>query len=321
MTSVIDGLRQRLGDRTGPVVIALGAVFFLGFPFLSPGNVDLATQALLFGLFAMSVDLALGYTGLLTLAPAAFFGTGAYTMAKLVVHYDQSFWLGFPAAVVVAAVLAFPIGYIPIKRRIGLVYFALFTLAFGTIVYDFTYTTTSVTGGSNGLGFFVPPSLFGINLGGQLPYYYFSLLVVGILGFGLYVLVRSDYGDVLHATRQNELRMRYLGYDTDQERMVAWMLSAVVSALAGAVYVGMVGLAAPSLVSFALTGEVIIWVVVGGAGTLTGPLAAAFVLTFLGDILQDIALEWYQLMLGVIFVAFVFLLPEGIMGWLRGGEE
>jgi len=310
-----------IGRRARRVLLVAAIVVALIVPIVSPSNVSIATEALIVALFALSVDLALGYTGLLTLAPAAFFGLGAYTLAKLVVDFEQSFWLGFPAAVVIAALAAFVVGYVPIKRRIGNVYFALFTLAFGTVAYDFTYVTTEITGGSNGLGFFVPPALFGVNLATPMNYYYFALVVVGVLSIGTYLLLRTDYGDILHATRQNEQRMRYLGYDTDRERMIAWTFSAALSALSGALYVGMVGIASPSYLSFDRTGEVIIWVIVGGTGTLTGPFSAAILLTFVQDALSNVWLEGYHLLLGVLFVLFVFLLPDGIVGALLGDDD
>jgi len=320
MSDRMANVREYVRELPRRPLLAVGALLLLAVPFLFPSQSGLATEALIFGLFAISVDIVLGYAGLLTLAPAAFFGIGAYTVAKLVVDYGQSFWLGFPLGIVLAVAVAFAVGYVPIKRRIGNVYFVLFTLAFGAIVYDFTYVTTWLTGGSDGLGFFSPPEVLGIDLGGATEYYFFSLLVVAICGYGLYVLIRSDYGDVLHATRQNELRMRYLGYDTNRELMIAWLVSAAISALAGAVYVGLVGIASPSMVSFGLTGDVIIWIIVGGTGTLLGPFASAIGLVFVQEFLQNVWQGGYRLLLGVLFVVFVFALPDGLMGLLRGEE-
>lgn len=317
MSASLGGVRQYFDDDSRRLAFPVVAVLFLIVPFIVPSNVDLITQAILFGLFAISVDIALGYTGLLTLSPAAFFGLGAYSLAKVVVDYGQSFWLGFPVAIVVVAFAAYLIAYVPVKRRIGAVYFALFTLAFGVIAYDFTYVTTSITGGSNGLGYLTPPTVFGIDLSGTVPYYYFSLLVVVAIGAVLYFLLQSDYGDILHATRQNELRMRYMGYDTDREKLSAWVISATASGIAGAVYVGMIGIASPSLMGFGLTGQVIIWVVVGGTGTFVGPFIAAFGLTLIRDTLGDLLLGSYLAVLGVLFVVFIFLFPEGIVGRLR----
>ncbi|MFC6723971.1 branched-chain amino acid ABC transporter permease [Halobium palmae] len=322
MTESVSAVRRYLTDESRLWIAGVFALALVVVPLVADGYfVGILTKAIIFGLFAISVDIALGYTGLITLAPAAFFGIGAYTVAKLVVDYDASFWLGFPVTIVLAAFVALCIGYVPIKRRIGEVYFVLFTMAFGVIVYDFTFVTTSFTGGSNGISYVSPPELFGVSLASTVPYYYFSLLFVGLIVGLLYVLLRSDYGSVLHATHQNELRMRYLGYDTDREKLLAWIISAVTSSLAGAIYIGTVGIASPSLMEFAFTGEVIIWVVVGGAGTFVGPFIAAFVLTFLEDYLGSLWAEGYLIVLGLLFVAFIFLLPEGVMGRLRSGSD
>lgn len=321
MSLAVDGLRDYFGQAYRWLWLCFAA-FLLALPLVAPSYfVGVVTKAVIFGLFAISLDIALGYTGLFTLAPAAFFGIGAYSVAKVVVDWGLSYWLGFPLAVVVAAVVAIVLGYGPIKRRIGLVYFVLFTLAFGVLMHDITYVTTSVTGGSNGLGYFSPPTVLGIDLGATIPYYYFSLLFVGVIGVGLYVLLQSDYGSILHGVRQNELRMRYLGYDTDREKLLAWVVSAVTSSLAGAAYVGTVGLASPSMMSFHLTGEVIIWTVLGGTGTFVGPFLAAIVLHVLKDFLGSVWPEGYLIVLGILFVGFVFLLPEGVMGAVRDRFE
>jgi ABC-type branched-subunit amino acid transport system permease subunit len=163
--------------------------------------------------------------------------------------------------------------------------------------------------------------VFAIDLSQTVPYYYFALFVVGGVGLLLYLLVRSDYGEILHAIRQNELRMRYLGYDTDREKLIAWVLSAVTSSLAGAVYVGTIGLAAPQMMSFALTGEVLIWVVVGGSGTLVGPFVAAVALTLLEESLVNLWAEGYLIVLGLLFVGFIFFLPNGLAGLVQRMRE
>lgn len=322
MNAQLDALRQYLTDestRWAAVVFAVGLLFL---PMVSGEYfLGLVTKAVILGLFAISVDIALGYTGLITLAPAAFFGIGAYSVAKVVVDFEASYWLGFPVAIVAAIVIAFLIGYVPIKQRLGTVYFVLFTMAFGVIVHDFTFVTTSFTGGSNGLAYVSLPAVLGVDLAEQIPFYYFTLFVVGVIVVCLYLLLRSDFGRILHASRQNERRMRYLGYDTDREKLLAWIISATVSSIAGAIYVGTVGVASPSLMEFAFTGEVIIWVIVGGAGTFAGPFIAAFALSLLENYLGSVWAEGYSIVLGILFVAFIFLLPEGVMGRIQRDSE
>jgi ABC-type branched-subunit amino acid transport system permease subunit len=289
--------------------------FLLAAPFLfSSFRIGLFTQALLFGLFAISVNIALGYTGLLTLSPAVFFGIGAYSVAKTVVAFGGNYFIGVSAGVALAVLIALPVGYIPIRNRIGSVYFALFTLAFGVVAYDFTFTATWLTGGSNGLGYVTLPAIAGISFADTTTYYYFVLSVTTLIILGLNVLLRSDYGNILQGIRQNERRMQYLGYNTIRERITAWGLSCGLSAFAGGLYVGTVGIAAPSMMSFPLTGNVIVWLVVGGIGTLLGPFIAAFVLTIVESLLGGIAPELYLMALGIIFILFVYLLPSGLMG-------
>jgi ABC-type branched-subunit amino acid transport system permease subunit len=308
-------------DRTldlrhaGAVVLALAVLPLVLREFF----VGVLTEALILGLFAVATNIALGYSGLITLAPAAFFGIGAYGVGKVVVDFGGSFWLGILAGIVMAVVFAVAVGYVPIKKRIGRVYFALFTMAFGVIAYDFVYTTTSITGGSNGLSYISPPDLLGVvDLSGTVPYYYFVLAMIVIVSLGLWKFLHSDYGTTLHATRQNELRMRYLGYNTDRAKLVAWIVACAVSAFAGSLYAGAIGIAAPSMIEFALTGEVLIWVTIGGVGTLFGPFIAAFSLTILEWYLGSVWADGYLIIIGLLFVAFVFLLPSGIMGYLNG---
>lgn len=299
---------------TGVVLVAVLLPFVLREFF-----VGVLTEAIIFGLFAVATNIALGYTGLVTLAPAAFFGIGVYGVGKVVVDFGGPFWVGLLVGIVAAVLFAVAVGYVPIKKRIGSVYFALFTMAFGVIVYDFTFTATDFTGGSNGLSYISPPDLFGlVDLGDTLPYYYFVLGVTILVSLGLWRLLESDYGTMLHATRQNEQRMRYLGYDTDGEKLFAWITSCSVSALAGGLYAGLIGVAAPSMLAFSLTGEVLIWVTIGGVGTLFGPFIAAFGLTIVEWFLGSVWAQGYLILIGLLFVAFVFVLPRGIVGYLRG---
>lgn len=321
MSVVASVRRYATGEGTRAIVLAFVLLLLL-LPQVTPGYfTGVMTTAIIFGLFAVAVDIALGYAGLVTLAPAAFFGFGAYSVAKVVVDYGGSFWHGLALSPVLAVVVAILVGYVPIKKRIGPVYFALFTMAFGVIVYDFISVTTWLTGGTNGLGYVSPPSLFGLSLAGPQSYYYFVLVLVGAVTLGLYLLLRSDYGLVLHAIHQNDRRMRFLGYDTDQEKLLAWVISAAVSAVAGALYVGDVGIASPSMASFTLTGEVIIWVILGGSGTFAGPFLAAFLLTPIRNTLGDVWAEGYFLILGLMFIFFIFTIPDGLMGLVRGDEE
>lgn len=310
------------GSRSRAALVVLTALVAVAAPFLTTGYVTgLLIEAILLGLFAVAVNIALGYSGLITLAPAFFFGLGAYGVAISTVDYGVSFWAGLLVAAVLSLLFAIVIGWAPIRRGIGPAYFAMFTLAVGVIGYDFTFVTTSLTGGSNGKGYVVPPEVWGISFGDPIVYYFFVLAVTALVMLGVYRLLNSDYGLVLHAIRQGEHRMRYLGYATRREKFTAWVISCMLSSLTGALYVGQLGLAAPSLMSFDLTGEVLIWVVIGGVGTIAGPFVAGFGLTLVEHYLGSVWTEGYLILIGILFVSFVFLLPEGIVGFLYEREE
>lgn len=322
MTSLEQIPSRFTGKRMKVVIICAGALVALVVPFVTNDFVTrLLIEGILFGLFAVAVNIALGYSGLITLAPAFFFGLGAYGVAIATVDHGVSFWIGIVIALVVSAVFAIVIGWGPIRRGIGPAYFAMFTLAVGVIGYEFTYVTTWLTGGSNGMGYVAPPQLFGVDFGDPLIYYFFVLVVTTLIMAGIYRLLNSDYGLILHAIRQSEHRMRYLGYATRKQKFTAWFLSCVLSSLVGALYVGQLGLAAPALMSFDLTGEVLIWVVVGGIGTMAGPFIAGFGLTLLEHYLGSMWVEGYLILLGIIFVSFVFFLPEGIVGFIFQRNE
>lgn len=309
-------------SRNRTAIVGVAVLVALAIPFVATGFVTgLLIEAIILGLFAVAVNIALGYSGLITLAPAFFFGLGAYGVAIATVDYGVSFWAGLIVAVILSVVLAIIVGWAPIRRGIGPAYFAMFTLAVGVIGYDFTFVTTSLTGGSNGKGYVVPPQLLGVNFGDPVVYYFFVLAVTVLIMMGVYRLLNSDYGMVLHAIRQSEHRMRYLGYATGREKFNAWLISCVLSSITGTLYVGELGLAAPALMSFDLTGEVLIWVVIGGVGTIAGPFVAGFGLTLIEHYLGSVWTEGYLILLGILFVSFVFLLPEGIVGFLYDHEE
>lgn len=322
MTSLLQYLPDWAARADRRHAAAGTAVVALLVPFVTTGFVTgLITEAVLLGLFAVSVNIALGYAGLITLAPAFFFGLGAYGVAISTVDYGLSFWGGIVVGLVLSVVFAVVVGWPPIRRGIGGAYFAMLTLAVGVIGYDFTFVTTWLTGGSNGKGYVAPPELLTLDFADTAVYYYFVLAATAMLIWGVHRLLSSDYGLILHGIRQNEHRMRYLGYGTEREKFNAWMLSCVLSSAAGALYVGHLRLASPSLMSFDLTGEVLIWVVMGGVGTITGPFVAAFGLALLEHYLGNVWIQGYLVLIGLLFVAFVFLLPEGIVGYLSERRE
>jgi ABC-type branched-subunit amino acid transport system permease subunit len=303
------------------LIAALLAIHLLAPLFIAPFYVGILTKAIIFGMFAVSVDIALGYSGLITLGPAAFFGIGAYSVAKVMVDFGGSFSSGVVLGILLAGIVAFLIGYPSIRLDISGAYFVLFTLAFGVIVYDFTTTASAITGGSNGLGYVSLPTVVVFDLSDRITYYYFVTLLGVLVLAPFYLLLKSDYGTILKGIRQNKRRMRAMGYNTRRELLIAWILSCSLSAFAGALYVGTIGLASPDLVSFGLTGEVLIWVIIGGVGTFIGPFIAGVGFVIFESALRTVFPELYLGIIGLIFVIFVFVLPEGLFGFFLDRRE
>jgi len=293
------------------VVVALCALA----PVVPPFTLTLITEALIFGLFAMSLDLMVGYTRLYSFGHAAAYGLGAYATALMLLHFDLPLPLGILAGVALAVVVAVPIAWICTKST-G-VSFAMLTLAFAQLGYAMLFRFKDVTGGSDGIGGIPRPAgPFGLAVfQGKLGYFY--LVLVCLVGSYLLcrMLVRSPFGAVLAGIRENDAKMRALGYNIRAYKMAVVVVAYGFGALAGALYTPFAGFVAPELFFWLVSGRVLIMVVVGGAGTLIGPIiGGAFFLVLEHELSQ--ATDLWPLIFGAIFIAFVMLAPEGIWGLL-----
>jgi branched-chain amino acid transport system permease protein len=302
-------MRQRLA--LAAVVIALCALA----PVVPPFTLTLITEALIFGLFAMSLDLMVGYTRLYSFGHAAAYGLGAYATALMLLHFDLPLPLGILAGVALSVVVAVPIAWICTKST-G-VSFAMLTLAFAQLGYAMLFRFKDVTGGSDGIGGIPRPAgPFGLAVfQGKLGYFY--LVVVCLVGSYLLcrTLVRSPFGAVLAGIRENDAKMRALGYNTRAYKMAVVVVAYGFGALAGALYTPFAGFVAPELFFWLVSGRVLIMVVVGGAGTLIGPIIGGAFFLMLEHELSE-ATDLWPLIFGAIFIAFVMLAPEGIWGLL-----
>ena len=294
------------------VVVALCALA----PVVPPFTLTLITEALIFGLFAMSLDLMVGYTRLYSFGHAAAYGLGAYATALMLLHFDLPLPLGILAGVALAVVVAVPIAWICTKST-G-VSFAMLTLAFAQLGYAMLFRFKDVTGGSDGIGGIPRPAgPFGLAVfQGKLGYFY---LVVGCLA-GSYLLCRmlvaSPFGAVLAGIRENEAKMRALGYNTRAYKWAVVVVAYGFGSLAGALYTPFAGFVAPELLFWLVSGRVLIMVIVGGAGTLIGPIIGGAFFLILEHQLSEIT-EFWPLIFGAVFIAFVMLAPEGIWGLVR----
>jgi branched-chain amino acid transport system permease protein len=275
----------------------------------------LITEALIFGLLAMSLDLMVGYTRLYSFGHAAAYGLGAYATALTVLHFDLPLPLGILAGVALSVVVAVPIAWICTKST-G-VSFAMLTLAFAQLGYAMLYRFKDITGGSDGIGGIPRPAgPFGLVVF-QSKVGYFYLVMFCLVGSYLLcrTLVRSPFGAVLVGIRENDTKMRALGYNTRAYKWAVVVVAYGFGSLAGALYAPFAGFVAPELLFWLVSGRALIMVVVGGAGTLIGPIIGGVFFLMLEHELSETT-ELWPLIFGTIFIAFVMLAPEGIWGLL-----
>ena len=309
--------RPDYGYWTGfAVVVAL----LSAAPLVLPGSWGrFATEILIWGLLAMSSDILIGYTGMVSFGHSVFFGLGMYgAAAALLSVKPPNLWLtlvyGLAASAVVAAFVAY------FATRLRDIYFSITTLVFSQIFYVIIFTWTEVTGGENGLTFSQPPlSFLGLYSVRFTPttLHWFVLAVVVISFLLLRRITQSPFGKVLQSIRENEPRTRAIGYSVERYKIVAVMLSGVFAGLSGILYAIQNKFAAPDFVFFVISGEVVIFNVMGGMGTLVGPVAGAAFFFLLREGLSRYFTEYYLIPVGIIFTAMVIFMPQGILGFLR----
>jgi branched-chain amino acid transport system permease protein len=278
-----------------------------------------ATEILIWGLLAMSSDLLIGYTGMVSFGHSAFFGLGMYGAAAALLAVRPpnlllALGVGLFAAAVVAGFVAF------FSTRLRDIYFAISTLVFSQIFYVIIFTWTEVTGGENGLTFRQPP--FGIPGIFTVPFsrdglHWFVLGVVTLSYLLLRRITQSPFGMVLQSIRENEPRTRAVGYHVERYKIVAVMLSGLFAGLAGVLYAIQNKFAAPDFVLFLISGETVIFNVMGGIGTLVGPVAGAAFFLLMKEVFSRIFYEYYLIPVGLIFTLMILFLPQGILGFAR----
>jgi branched-chain amino acid transport system permease protein len=278
--------------------------------------VQLFTKILIMAIFAMSLDLLVGYTGLVSLGHAAFFGLGAYVLALLTPQYEgTSLWTSLPIAVGAAALLALVIGVF-VLRTSG-IYFIMVTLAFAQMVY-FVFHDTKIAGGSDGMFIYVRPvaEIFGwqpFSLENFNHFYFVTLALFAAVFFGLRVMLKSPFGRVIVGIRVNEHRMRSLGYTTFRYKLVCFVIAGALAGLAGYLAGAQYGNVNPDMLGWHLSGSVLMMVILGGMGTLTGPIVGAFAVLLAEILFQGVTQHW-QLLMGGFFVLVALFLPYGLVG-------
>jgi len=277
------------------------------------------TEILIWGLLAMSLDILIGYTGMVSFGHSVFFGLGMYgAAAALLAVKPANLWLALLSGLTAAAVVAIFVAYFATRLRD--IYFAITTLVFSQIFYVIIFTWTEVTGGENGLNFARPalsiPGLFSVPFTSET-LHWFVLAVVTVSFLILRRVTQSPFGMVLQAIRENEPRARAIGYSVERYKIVAVMLSGLFAGLAGILYAIQNKFAAPDFVFFLISGEVVIFNVMGGMGTLVGPIAGAAFFLLLREGLSRYFTEYYLIPVGIIFTAMVIFMPQGLLGFAK----
>ena len=279
------------------------------------------TEILIWGLLAMSSDILIGYTGMVSFGHSAFFGLGMYgAAAALLLVSPPNLWLAIGLGLAGAAGAALFVAYF--STRLRDIYFAITTLIFSQIFYVIIFTWTAVTGGENGLIFTRPHLTIPFIYDGRFTnetMHWFVLAVVTASYLILRRVTRSPFGMVLQSIRENEARTRAIGYPVERYKIVAVMLSGLFAGLAGVLYAIQNEFAAPDFVYFITSGDTVIFNVMGGIGTLVGPIVGAGFFQLIRELLSRLFGDQfpYLIPLGVIFIVMIIFLPQGLLGFAR----
>ena len=280
---------------------------------------QLLSKVMIMAIFAMSLNLLVGGTGLVSLGHAAFFGVGAYALMLLSPQYEAaSFWLTLPASLALAALAALVIGAL-VLRSSG-VYFIMATLAFAQMFFYYV-TGSKALGGSDGAYIYVKPdaSIFGLTpfkLANPTHFYYVVLTAMLAAFLVLRMLMRSPFGHALQGIRVNEPRMRSLGFATYRLKLLSFVIAGTLAGLAGFLDAAQFGFVNPDLFGWRQSGIVLMMVILGGMTTIYGPILGAFALVLLQEVLADATRHWL-LPMGLFIILAVLLLPGGIAGFLK----
>ena len=321
--------RVALGAAALAVLVALPAA-------LSSYQLSLVTKMLIFGIFAMSLDLLLGYAGLPSLGHAAYFGVAAYTVGLLALRVANNVWIDFPAGLLAAAAVSALFGLFALRTRGS--YFLMITLALGQVLWGIAFGWRSLTGGDDGLPSVPRPdlSLPWALTGGDdglpsvprpklplpwsmtegVPFYYFVLVFFALAVGALALIVSSPFGRALVGIRESERRMEVLGYDVWRYKYVAFILAGLFAGLAGSLFVYFNGFVSPSYLNILFSASALLMVILGGSGTLLGPAIGAAVIVGLENFISGYMERWV-LVLGIIYVLVTLFAPNGLVGLVR----
>ena len=286
---------------------------------LLAGSRALATEVMIWAIFALGFNILLGYTGLSSFGHGLFFGVGAYLCGLAQKNLMHNGLLSVFAAMAGCALVAGLLGLFVARKR-G-IYFALLTIAFTQMFYFICFQWDAVTGGENGLMGIERYSILGIPINSDLAFYYFVFFLLALSMILLWRLVHSPMGGVFYAIKQNEVRAKYLGYNTTLYKWIAWVISGAFGGLAGALHAMLTHGAFADPVHWSRSGDVVMMVIIGGGlFNFFGPILGAFIFIALRDVFSTITQNWY-LFYGLLIVVIVLFIPKGILGYVRVGRS
>lgn len=323
----MSALGRLRGSKNAAIGVA-SALFMLVLPFtgvLSEFYLGLVISAMVLALFALSFNLLFGYTGLLSFGHAAYFGSGAYTLALAL-----SGRLGFlPAAfesfvpavllgVVVAGVVALVLGFLCVQR--GDIYFAILTLALSMMLYETVFTWNDFTGGSDGITVLVEPIEFAgisFNLVETTTFYYLTFLLLAVSALFLWRIINSPYGELLLTIRENPERATMIGVPVKRYQLTSFVIAGLFAGLAGTLFAVRTFIVTPDTLHWSMSAEPVLMTLLGGPSAFFGPVIGAVMFVGLEQLLSNVTEHW-QFGLGLLIVPIVLFFPDGIVGLLRG---
>lgn len=318
-TAPASRLDHPLSWRVGGLVLSA----LLAFPWLAPwlgGDfyLGLAARLLIFALAATSLNLVLGFGGMVSFGHAAFIGVGAYTVAVLAQAGITSAWVAWPLAMGVAAMLAAGIGAISLRTR-G-VYFIMITLAFAQMLF-YLALSSKTYGGDDGLSLPGRSVLgAGLDLGDDRTFYHVTLLLVVLAFVGVARLLNARFGHALQAVRDNEVRAEALGFAVYRYKLIAFVLAGALAGLAGALLANLGSFVSPAMMQWSQSGLLLVMVILGGVGHLWGGVLGAVVFLLLEEVLSHYTIYW-QFILGAVLLAVVLAAPNGLVSLWRSRER
>jgi branched-chain amino acid transport system permease protein len=299
------------------VVLALGVVFAAGPVLFSTYWVGLLTQMVILAILAMSLDILLGYTGLPSLGHAAFFGVAAYAVGVLATTYSAGFWTCVVGGLLVGTLLSAAFGLI--LSHVRDVYFLMITLALGMILWGLSFRWIPVTGGDNGISGI--PSLAahtGLPLEGPVAFYYVALIVFVVCAALMALIVRSPFGLALRGIRENEGRMKSLGFNTWLHCYLSYVIAGAFASVAGVVWAYYNGFVSPTYLDLTASSELFLMVTLGGPATLVGPVLGAAAIVLLKNVMSAYTARWLFI-LGVVYIVAILAAPKGV--WNLGRRQ